>query len=141
MMTSALVSHDRGVSLVTFAKPRLNRINETVPLALPSRFPKSSLPFTAVSLTGFIYIYAENGTHIWEYDPRGQRISEIAFPNARIRRVFALGSEVVVALDVRVRVMQKQGGRWVEINTLDVSGSPQWRKSTKSNCLRGPTGI
>ena len=116
-----------GLSLVSITRsPTLGETADTTILAVPSRFPKSSSLLTAVSPTGHVYLYAENGAHVWEYDARGRRVSELSFQGQRVQRVLGLGVEVIVALDGGIKVMEKEGGKWREVNTLEVGRGVRW---------------
>ncbi len=45
----------------------------------------------------------------------------MSFTNGHVHRVLGLGKEVIVALQGGIRVMEKEGGKWRQINVLEVS--------------------
>ncbi len=121
MGTTALVFHLEGPSLVSLTNSSSPQKTASSPLALPYRFPKSSSPLAAISPAGHVYLYAQGGSHVWEYDALGRRVSEMSFTNGHVHRVLSLGKEVIVALQGGIRVMEKEGGKWRQINVLEVS--------------------
>lgn len=120
MSITALITHPQGLSLINMSKQPAPLVTDVSPLPLPSRFPKSSQCVTAVSPAGQIFLYAGDGSHIWEYDSRGRRASEMSFPGESVSHVLALGGEVIVALEGGLKVMEKEGLKWKEINSLEV---------------------
>ena len=120
MTITALLSHFYGLSLISFVKSPVYRTTSGIPLDLPSRFPKSSPALFSVSPTAHLYLYARDASHVWEYDSRGRRLSEMSFPNEQVQVILALEHKVIVAVERGLRIMEKEGGKWREIDTLEV---------------------
>ncbi|WVR09597.1 hypothetical protein IAU60_006669 [Kwoniella sp. DSM 27419] len=129
-----LLTHPAGLSLCAINKPFTNSLDPTT-LNIPSRFPSESssgsIPHTAVSPAGHVYLYS-NDTHlIWEYDPKGRRISELGFPGEKVGMVCPVslkkeGSDLLspaLAVSLKgksgIRLMGKEGSKWKSIRKLD----------------------
>ncbi|WVQ94880.1 hypothetical protein IAU59_001964 [Kwoniella sp. CBS 9459] len=108
----------------------------TTPIALPSRFPKTSTPAVIASPSGAIFVHAKTGHVVWEYDSKGRRISEISLPGDTVRHIVPLGKKwrgtgtgigigsgketVMIGLKGQrnLKVMEKNEGKWSCISEL-----------------------
>lgn len=124
-MPAILLTHANGAVVSTLDASK--HIIASTPLPIPSRFPTTSTPQTAVSPSGHIYLWCGEVNVIWEYDYRGKRVGEIVIKTGPIKRV--LGAGKVDGREMAV-VESAQGlgiwskattGKWESVKHLDVS--------------------
>ncbi|OCF43689.1 hypothetical protein I317_02440 [Kwoniella heveanensis CBS 569] len=104
------------------------------PIALPSRFPKSTRPTVSTSSSsGAIFVHSTSGHVLWEYDSKGRRISEVSFHGNNLSRVLPLGrtkgkERVIGGMKGKeeLKVMEKAEGKW---SCIDVLQGPKGKLS------------
>jgi hypothetical protein len=126
-MPAILLTHPKGATISTLDSS--NKLTSSTPLPIPSRFPSTSTPQTAVSPSGHIYLWCGEVNVVWEYDSKGKRVGEIVVKTGPIKRV--LGAGRVDGREMAV-VESAQGlglwskastGKWESVKNLDVSVS------------------
>jgi len=124
-MPAILLTHTKGATTSTLDSS--NKLRSSTPLPIPSRFPSTSTPQTAVSPSGHIYLWCGEVNIVWEYDVKGRRVGEIVVKTGPIKRV--LGAGKVDGKEMAV-VESAQGlglwskastGKWESVKHLDVS--------------------
>jgi len=124
-MPAILLSHPRGATIS--ALDPSNNLTSSTPLPIPSRFPSTSTPQTAVSPSGHIYLWCGEVNVVWEYDNKGKRIGEIVVKTGPIKRVLGAGRvdgkqmavvESAQGLGLRSKAST---GKWELVKHLDVS--------------------
>lgn len=124
-----LTSSMGSVAVSVLPKP-LSQISApptTIPLPIPSRFPKNSQPFIASSPNGRVFLYSQAAHFVWEYDSKGRRVGEMAFDKeSRVRQVICASKFVFVSFagSSSIKVMEKESersGKWRCSDEFEVS--------------------
>ena len=128
-MPAMLLTHAKGASISTYDTSNPTTVTSSTPLPIPSRFPQTSTPQTAVSPSGHIYLWCIEVNVIWEYDSRGKRVGEIVVKTGPIKRVLGAGKVdgremAVVESAPGLGLWSKAStGKWESVKNLEVSHS------------------
>ena len=128
-MPAILLTHAKGASISTYDPSNQTTVSSSTPLPIPSRFPQTSTPQTAVSPSGHIYLWCIEVNVIWEYDSRGKRVGEIVVKTGPIQRVLGAGKVdgremAVVESAPGLGLWSKAStGKWESVKNLEVSHS------------------
>jgi len=126
-MPAILLTHAKGASISTYDTSNPTTVSSSTPLPIPSRFPQTSTPQTAVSPSGHIYLWCTEVNVIWEYDSRGKRVGEIVVKTGPIKRVLGAGKVdgremAVVESAPGLGLWSKAStGKWESVKNLEVS--------------------
>ena len=138
-MPAILLTHAKGASISTYDTSNPTTVSSSTPLPIPSRFPQTSTPQTAVSPSGHIYLWCIEVNVIWEYDSRGKRVGEIVVKTGPIKRVLGAGKVdgremAVVESAPGLGLWSKAStGKWESVKNLEVSR--RW-SGGNHGCLR-----
>lgn len=138
-MPAILLTHAKGASISTYDTSNPTTVSSSTPLPIPSRFPQTSTPQTAVSPSGHIYLWCIEVNVIWEYDSRGKRVGEIVVKTGPIKRVLGAGKVdgremAVVESAPGLGLWSKAStGKWESVKNLEVS---RRRSGGNYGCLR-----
>jgi hypothetical protein len=126
-MPAILLTHPKGATIST--PDPSNKSTSSTPLPIPSRFPSTSTPQTAVSPSGHIYLWCGEVNVVWEYDHKGKRVGEIVVKTGPIKRVLGAGrvdgkEMAAVESEQGLGLWSKAStGKWESVKHLDVSFS------------------
>jgi hypothetical protein len=126
-MPALLLTHPKGATIRTMDPS--NKSTSSTPLPIPSRFPSTSTPQTAVSPSGHIYLWCGEVNVVWEYDNKGKRVGEIVVKTGPIKRVLGAGrvdgKEMAVVESAQGLGLwsKASNGKWESVRHLDVSFS------------------
>jgi hypothetical protein len=126
-MPAILLTHMKGASISTLDSS--NDMASSTQLPIPSRFPSTSTPQTAVSPSGHVYLWCGEVNVVWEYDNRGKRVGEIVVKTGPIKRVLGAGrvdgKEMAVVESAHGLGLWSKAstGKWESVKHLDVSVS------------------
>jgi hypothetical protein len=125
-MPAILLTNSKGAVITTVDPLDPTELESSTPLPIPSRFPTTSTPQTAVSPSGHVYLWCGEINVVWEYDSKARRVGEIVVKTGPIKRV--LGAGKVDGKEMAV-VESAQGlglwskastGKWESAKQLDV---------------------
>jgi hypothetical protein len=124
-MPAILLTHQEGATISTLDPS--NRFTSMTPLPIPSRFPSTLTPQTAVSPSGHIFLWCDEVNIVWEYDNKGKRVGEIVVKTGPIKRVLGAGrvdgKEMAVVESAQGLGLwsKASSGKWESVKHLDVS--------------------
>jgi len=124
-MPAILLTHPKGATISTLDPSK--QLTSSAPLPIPSRFPSTSTPQTAVSPSGHIYLWCGEVNVVWEYDDKGKRVGEIVPKTGPIKRVLGAGrvdgKEMAVVESAQGLGLwsKASSGKWESVKHLDVS--------------------
>lgn len=127
-MPAVLLTHTEGATIATFDSTSSQAgLRSSTPLPIPSRFPATSTPQTAVSPSGHVYLWCHEVNVVWEYDPKARRVGEMVIKNGPIKRVLGAGKvegeeTAVVETEMGLGVWAKAStGKWESMKKLEVN--------------------